>query len=207
MGKYCGSCGAQSGSAQKFCTECGSSIPTQAATSGDADDANLVIEQRHTQTAGSNAAKAKAIDFNGNGLGCLVVVVIVVAILLFGVFRVLALGNDEESPAASQQTQAPASPAPAADSWDNDITRDDCALLSVHVRNLQGLYDGDVFGGSASDLSAAAEDFEQVAAAYSGSDRDWLLKMAELSGQVSGGGEVPAKQLKANLGLFDQFCG
>jgi hypothetical protein len=56
-------------------------------------------------------------------------------------------------------------------------------------------------------MSSAAEVFEQVAAAYSGSDRDWLLKMAELSGQVPSGGSVPANQLKANLGLVNQFCG
>jgi hypothetical protein len=111
------------------------------------------------------------------------------------------LRGDEE------EVTPPASPAAPANVWDNDISRDDCALVGVQVRNLQGLYDGDVFGGGASDLSSAAEVFEQVAAAYSGSDRDWLLKMAELSGQVSGGGAVPAKQLKANLGLVDQFCG
>ena len=205
MGRYCGSCGGEVAGTQKFCTECGTSIPTQAATSDGAQSANPGIQQNHTQSADRKAPKAKVIDFNGNGLSCLVVLAIVVAIYLFGFFMVV--GNDDESSASSQQNQTPAAPAAPADVWDNDITKDDCALVGVHVRNLQGLYDGDVFGGSGSDLSAAAEDFEQVAASYSGSDRDWLLKMAELSGQVSGGGALPAKQLKANLGLVDQFCG
>ncbi len=148
---------------------------------------------------GSTDPNATRITQKQLGWGCLTFVVFIV-IVVWGISNGGLRGDEEE-------VTPPASPAAPANVWDNDISRDDCALVGVQVRNLQGLYDGDVFGGGASDLSSAAEVFEQVAAAYSGSDRDWLLKMAELSGQVSGGGAVPAKQLKANLGLVDQFCG
>lgn len=131
---------------------------------------------------------------------------LVAAVVLLGS---CAVGSDSMVPPTEDTTVAPA-PAPApveVDSWDNDIAREDCALIVEQIRYLGSLYQGDSFSGSASDLNSAADVFTQVSSSYTGSDRDWLLKMAELSGSATQGSELPAKQLKANMGLVDQFCG
>ena len=63
-------------------------------------------------------------------------------------------------------------------------------------------------------LETTAIDFEEIASSHSGSERDWLLKMAELSVSLvgfiesgTGDGELIFDQLTNNYRLVEQFCG
>lgn len=63
-------------------------------------------------------------------------------------------------------------------------------------------------------LNTTAIEFEEISSTYSGSERDWLLKMSELSYSLSdfidsgaGAGELIFDQLMNNYGLAEQFCG
>ena len=63
-------------------------------------------------------------------------------------------------------------------------------------------------------LDTTAIEFEETASTYSGSERDWLLKMSELSVSLAdylesgtGDGELIFDQLMNNYGLVEQFCG
>lgn len=63
-------------------------------------------------------------------------------------------------------------------------------------------------------LDYTATELTDIASGYAGSERDWLLKMAELSQGLSdfvdtgaGDGELLFDQLSNNFGLVEQFCG
>lgn len=124
--------------------------------------------------------------------------------ILLGIASVsLLLAGCAPAPEPEPPVAAPEPPAESVevDTWDNDISRDDCAVILAQTDYLLFLYEGNSFAGSSGDLASASSVFTQISGSYTGSDRDWLLKMAELA---DAGSSTP---LKANLGLADQFCG
>jgi len=141
-------------------------------------------------------------------LGLVVVFGLIVAVAFNG----FGGGSSDSSSSSSQSAEAPPPPPPApapveVETWDNDISQDDCALIEAQVDYLKFFYSGDSFTGTSGDLRSASDVFTRISGSYTGSDRDWLLKMAELSDEVAQGSDARAKPLKANLGLADQFCG
>lgn len=98
----------------------------------------------------------------------------------------------------------------------SDISSSDCTDIKGNVSAVEFTFRE----GTASPaqiiliLNTTGADFQQISSSYEGSERDWLLKMAELSESLAefvnsgaGDGGLLFDQLSNNYGLVEQFCG
>jgi len=209
---FCTQCGQKLGEEHKFCASCGTANfadpeTPQKGTTAVPSDYEDDVDAEEARLESPPAPVQQGVSVGGAVTFALVSIGLLIAVILgTGVFE--GDSTEEESqPSVSASTPAPA-PAPVeVETWDNDISQDDCAVIEAQTDYLKFLYSGDSFTGTSGDLSSASDVFTQIAGSYTGSDRDWLLKMAELSDEVAQGSDARAKPLKANLGLTDQFCG
>lgn len=213
---FCTHCGQEFAEEHKFCASCGAPklIPSEQAPSVNPEP-EPEPEPKEEVEDFEDAAVAEApasqeqpgISVGGAVTFALVSLGLLLAVLLWtGAFGGSA-SEEETQPTASTPAPKPTPEPIEVDTWDNDISREDCALIVEQTRYLSSLYNGDSFTGSGEDLNSAADVFTRISESYTGSDRDWLLKMAELSHRAAQGLDLPAKQLKANMGITDQFCG
>ena len=205
---FCTQCGEKFGDEHKFCSSCGAPAGEKPQAEEAKPESSSQKKEPEMVSIGSTSPDATVVTAKQLGLGCLGLVVVFGLIVLVA-YNGFGGGSSDSSSSNSQSVEAPA-PAPApveVETWDNDISRDDCAVIVAQTDYLKFLYSGDSFTGTSGDLRSASDVFTQIAGSYTGSDRDWLLKMAELSDEVAQGSDARAKPLKANLGLADQFCG
>lgn len=201
---FCTKCGEQFGSEDRFCASCGAPASPGPETSESAQPDSSPKKEPEMVRVGSTRPDATVIT--GKHLGLFIAGAVII-VLFFAWFGTGFGGLAVESPTIeSQPTEAP-KPTPEEDTWDNDISRDDCAVILAQTDYILFSYEGNSYAGSSYDLTSASSVFTQIAGSYSGSDRDWLLKMAELATGVAQGNDRVVTPLKANLGLADQFCG
>ncbi len=134
-----------------------------------------------------------------------------VIILLFWMLSGWFGGDDEEeAPPAAQEVAAEVDERPS------DLSAMDCLVIEGHISAVEYTFSQ----GEANPqeivliLGTTATDFEGISSTYVGSERDWLLKMSELSDSLSeyvlsgtGNGDLIFDQLINNYGLVEQFCG
>ena len=97
----------------------------------------------------------------------------------------------------------------------SDLTDLDCLDVGLYVDAVEYTFSkGEATPGEVMLLlDTSAEEFSRIALSYSGSERAWLEKMAELAWKVSifietgnGEGELWFDQLFNNFALVNQFC-
>ena len=209
---FCTQCGEKFGEEHQFCSSCGAPklIPSEQTPSVETEpEKTEEFEDVHDAVVAEVRAtpEQKGVGVGGAATFALVSLGLLFAVLL-GTGGFGGSSSEGETPSSASAPPPKAAPEPIeVETWDNDISREDCALVVEQTRYLSSLYSGDSFTGSGQDLNSAADVFTRISGSYAGSDRDWLLKMAELSDRAAQGFDLPAKQLKANLGLVEQFCG
>ena len=211
--KFCGSCGSPVSGEGRFCMACGAALASNAETSSGEKASN---EPVNSSNSVSQVAKEKPKKSNPVGLFIAWTGVAVLASpVLFFAFWMLssALGGAEEEEEARPDTSQAA---PQAQERPSDLSAMDCLSIEGNVMAVEFNFSQ----GESSPaeivlvLDTTAIEFEEIASTYSGSERDWLLKMSELSVSLAdyvesgtGDGELIFDQLVNNYGLVEQFCG
>ena len=193
--------------------ECGAALASNAETSSGEKASN---EPVHSSNSVPQVASEKPKKSNPVGLFIAWTGVAVLASpVLFFAFWMLssALGGAEEEEEARPPTSQAA---PQAQERPSDLSAMDCLTIEGNVMAVEFNFSQ----GESSPaeimlvLDTTAIEFEETASTYSGSERDWLLKMSELSVSLAdylesgtGDGELIFDQLMNNYGLVEQFCG
>ena len=193
--------------------ECGAALASNAETSSREKASNQPV-------ASSNSVPqvAKEKPKKSNPVGLFVawtgVAVLASPVLVFAFWMLSSAlgGAEEEEEAHTATSQA----APQAQARPSDLSAMECLTVEGNVMAVEYNFSQ----GEASPshvvlvLETTAIDFEEIASSHSGSERDWLLKMSELSVSLAGfiesgtgDGELIFDQLMNNYGLVEQFCG
>jgi hypothetical protein len=212
MVRYCGGCGAESPAEQNFCSRCGASLRLQQEKESPKQDALSAKKDPEMVWVGSTDPNATRITQKQLGWGCLTFVVFI-AIIVSGVLPKFSdfRGDDEdESREDTSQETAQVQERPS------DLSATECLTVEGNVMAVEYNFSQ----GEATPshvvmvLETTATDFEEIASLHSGSERDWLLKMAELSNSLgdfiesgAGDGDLIFDQLMNNYALVKQFCG
>lgn len=210
---FCASCGSPVSGEGRFCRECGAALGSGGEIS---PTENKSEDSRLSDNSGEQASEGKPKKSNPVGLFIAWTGVAVLASpVLFFAFWMLssALGGAEEEEEARPATSQAAPPAQERPS---DLSAMECLTVEGNVMAVEYNFRQ----GEATPshvvlvLETTAIDFEEIASSHSGSERDWLLKMSELSVSLAdfiesgtGDGELVFDQLMNNYGLVEQFCG
>jgi len=193
--------------------ECGAALGSSAEAS---PTENRIENSQTSDNSVEQASEGKPKKSNPVGLFVAWTgVAILASPVLFFAFWMLssALGGGEEEEEARPATSQAA---PQAQERPSDLSAMDCLSIEGNVMAVEFNFSQ----GESSPaeivlvLDTTAIEFEEIASTYSGSERDWLLKMSELSVSLAdyvesgtGDGELIFDQLVNNYGLVEQFCG
>jgi len=136
----------------------------------------------------------------------------VVRIAYFGELQTLATYDKERDKVKTiAQSQGPAKP-----QSQPQVTQDtSCSAIATQISNVQYVLNSSSGAVAESDsLSLAAAAWNDEATHFTGSKRDWLIKMSELAAEVNdfvttgepSDGPLKATQLQNNMNLIGIFC-